>query len=51
MVPVHGGYAQGEVEFVLVSNEASAGFMADVCGRITASQGHAMGPPDLGRPT
>src|SRR5215510_16192053 len=29
----------GEVEFVLVSNEASAGFMADVCGRITGKPG------------
>ena len=33
----------GEVEFVLVSNEASAGFMADVCGRITGKPGACYG--------
>ena len=32
-----------EVEFVLVSNEASAGFMADVCGRITGKPGACYG--------
>ncbi|HXH14446.1 MAG TPA: thiamine pyrophosphate-binding protein [Alphaproteobacteria bacterium] len=33
----------GDVEFVLVSNEASAGFMADVCGRITGKPGACYG--------
>jgi acetolactate synthase-1/2/3 large subunit len=33
----------GEVEFVLVSNEASAGFMADVCGHITGKPGACYG--------
>lgn len=33
----------GEVEFVLVSNEASAGFMADVCARITGKPGACYG--------
>jgi acetolactate synthase-1/2/3 large subunit len=33
----------GEVEFVLVSNEAAAGFMADVCGRITGKPGACYG--------
>jgi acetolactate synthase-1/2/3 large subunit len=33
----------GEVEFVLVSNEATAGFMADVCGRITGKPGACYG--------
>jgi acetolactate synthase-1/2/3 large subunit len=32
-----------EVEFVLVSNEAAAGFMADVCGRITGKPGACYG--------
>ncbi len=32
-----------DVEFVLVSNEASAGFMADVCGRITGIPGACYG--------
>jgi acetolactate synthase-1/2/3 large subunit len=32
-----------DVEFVLVSNEASAGFMADVCGRITGKPGACYG--------
>lgn len=32
-----------DVEFVLVSNEASAGFMADVCGRITGIPGVCYG--------
>ncbi|HIF34292.1 MAG TPA: thiamine pyrophosphate-binding protein [Planctomycetaceae bacterium] len=32
-----------EIEFVLVSNEASAGFMADVCGRITGIPGVCYG--------
>jgi acetolactate synthase I/II/III large subunit len=33
----------GEVDFVLVSNEAAAGFMADVCGRITGKPGACYG--------
>jgi acetolactate synthase-1/2/3 large subunit len=33
----------GPVEFVLVSNEATAGFMADVCGRITGKPGACYG--------
>jgi acetolactate synthase-1/2/3 large subunit len=33
----------GAVEFVLVSNEATAGFMADVCGRITGKPGACYG--------
>lgn len=33
----------GGVEFVLVSNEASAGFMADVCARITGIPGVCYG--------
>lgn len=33
----------GEVEFVLVSNEATAGFMADVCARITGKPGACYG--------
>jgi acetolactate synthase I/II/III large subunit len=33
----------GEVEFVLVSHEAAAGFMADVCGRITGKPGACYG--------
>ena len=33
----------GEVDFVLVSNEASAGFMADVCARITGKPGACYG--------
>jgi acetolactate synthase-1/2/3 large subunit len=33
----------GEVEFVLVSNEATAGFMADVCGRINGKPGACYG--------
>ena len=33
----------GEVEFVLVSNEATAGFMADVCGRLTGRPGACYG--------
>ena len=32
-----------DIEFVLVSNEASAGFMADVCGRITGIPGACYG--------
>jgi acetolactate synthase-1/2/3 large subunit len=32
-----------DLEFVLVSNEASAGFMADVCGRITGIPGACYG--------
>lgn len=32
-----------DVDFVLVSNEASAGFMADVCGRITGIPGACYG--------
>jgi acetolactate synthase-1/2/3 large subunit len=32
-----------DVDFVLVSNEASAGFMADVCGRITGVPGACYG--------
>lgn len=32
-----------DAEFVLVSNEASAGFMADVCGRITGVPGACYG--------
>ncbi|HIK94788.1 MAG TPA: thiamine pyrophosphate-binding protein, partial [Planctomycetes bacterium] len=31
------------IQFVLVSNEASAGFMADVCGRITGVPGVCYG--------
>jgi len=34
---------KSDVEFVLVSNEASAGFMADVCGRITGIPGACYG--------
>ena len=33
----------GPVEFVLVSNEGSAGFMADVCGRLTGRPGACYG--------
>jgi acetolactate synthase-1/2/3 large subunit len=33
----------GPVEFVLVSNEATAGFMADVCGRLTGQPGACYG--------
>ncbi|MGH8057719.1 MAG: thiamine pyrophosphate-binding protein, partial [Candidatus Entotheonellia bacterium] len=33
----------GEVDFVLVSNEASAGFMADVCARISGKPGACYG--------
>lgn len=33
----------GAVEFVLVSNEATAGFMADVCGRLTGRPGACYG--------
>jgi acetolactate synthase-1/2/3 large subunit len=33
----------GEVEFVLVSHEAAAGFMADVCGRLTGKPGACYG--------
>jgi acetolactate synthase-1/2/3 large subunit len=33
----------GPVEFVLVSNEATAGFMADVCGRLTGRPGACYG--------
>ncbi|HEY7491484.1 MAG TPA: thiamine pyrophosphate-binding protein [Candidatus Tectomicrobia bacterium] len=33
----------GPVEFVLVSNEATAGFMADVCGRLTGHPGACYG--------
>jgi acetolactate synthase-1/2/3 large subunit len=33
----------GAVEFVLVSNEAAAGFMADVCGRLTGRPGACYG--------
>jgi acetolactate synthase-1/2/3 large subunit len=33
----------GAVEFVLVSNEATAGFMADVCGRISGKPGACYG--------
>jgi acetolactate synthase-1/2/3 large subunit len=33
----------GPVEFVLVSNEAAAGFMADVCGRLTGRRGACYG--------
>jgi acetolactate synthase I/II/III large subunit len=34
---------RSDVEFVLVSNEASAGFMADVCARITGVPGACYG--------
>ena len=34
---------QSNVEFVLVSNEASAGFMADVCARLTGKPGVCYG--------
>ena len=33
----------GAVEFVLVSNEGAAGFMADVCGRLTGRPGACYG--------
>ena len=33
----------GPVEFVLVSNEGAAGFMADVCGRLTGRPGACYG--------
>lgn len=33
----------GEVEFVLVSHEGAAGFMADVCGRLTGRPGACYG--------
>lgn len=33
----------GPVEFVLVSNEATAGFMADVCGRLSGHPGACYG--------
>jgi acetolactate synthase-1/2/3 large subunit len=33
----------GPVDFVLVSNEATAGFMADVCGRLTGHPGACYG--------
>jgi acetolactate synthase-1/2/3 large subunit len=33
----------GQVEFVLVSNEGAAGFMADVCGRLTGRPGVCYG--------
>lgn len=33
----------GPVEFVLVSNEAAAGFMADICGRLTGRPGVCYG--------
>jgi acetolactate synthase-1/2/3 large subunit len=33
----------GPVEFVLVSNEGAAGFMADVCGRLTGHPGACYG--------
>jgi acetolactate synthase-1/2/3 large subunit len=34
---------QSKVQFVLVSNEASAGFMAVVCGRLTGTPGACLG--------
>ena len=34
---------RSNVEFVLVSNEASAGFMADVCARLTGKPGVCYG--------
>ena len=34
---------RSDVQFVLVSNEASAGFMADVCGRLTGKPGICYG--------
>ena len=33
----------GPVEFILVSNEATAGFMADVCGRLSGHPGACYG--------
>lgn len=42
-VPYMEAMRTGPVEFVLVSNEASAGFMADVCGRLTGCPGACYG--------
>ncbi|PON11938.1 hypothetical protein C2W62_42230 [Candidatus Entotheonella serta] len=42
-VPYMEAMRTGLVEFVLVSNEASAGFMADVCGRLTGRPGACYG--------
>lgn len=42
-VPFMEAMRTGPVEFVLVSNEASAGFMADVCGRLTGRPGACYG--------
>ena len=42
-VPYMEAMRTGPVEFVLVSNEASAGFMADVCGRLTGRPGACYG--------
>ncbi len=42
-VPYMEAMRTGPVEFVLVSNEAAAGFMADVCGRLTGRPGACYG--------
>ncbi|MDH3604661.1 MAG: thiamine pyrophosphate-binding protein, partial [Candidatus Tectomicrobia bacterium] len=42
-VPYMEAMRMGPVEFVLVSNEAAAGFMADVCGRLTGRPGACYG--------
>ncbi|RMF91193.1 MAG: thiamine pyrophosphate-binding protein [Nitrospinota bacterium] len=42
-IPYMEAMRTGGVEFVLVSNEASAGFMADVCARLTGVPGACYG--------
>ncbi len=42
-VPYMEAMRTGPVEFVLVSNETTAGFMADVCGRLTGRPGACYG--------
>ena len=46
-----GGDAQGRVEFVLTAHEGSAGFAADVTGRMTSAPGFASPRWGLAPPT